>query len=280
MDKLISLQEAMASVADGSLLALGGNALNRAPMAACMELARQHKRRLRLVKTAGAMDVDLLCMAGCVESVDAGFISYETEYSLASHYRRAVQEGRVKANEHACYTVISALRAASAGIPFMPVKGLMYGDLPEVNDYFAEVTDPFTGQKLYAVKALRPDVCILHVQRAERNGNALIQGPKYEDILMSRACGQVILTAETIVPDHYFERSGHFADIPHFMVKAVVHVPRGAAPCSCDGFYEIDRASLNEFKALKTEAELETYLAGHGRDTYGRRGSGNERWEW
>ena len=99
------------------------------------------------VKTAGAMDVDALCLAGCAASVDAGFISYESQYGLAQRYRRSVQSGLVRANEHACYTVISALRAASYGIPFMPVRGLKVSDLRKVNDYFADVTDPFTGEE-------------------------------------------------------------------------------------------------------------------------------------
>ena len=75
------------------------------------------------------MDVDLLCLAGCVKSVDAGFISFESKYGLANHYCKAVQSGAVKANEHACYTVVSALRAAAYGIPFMPVHGLVNSDL-------------------------------------------------------------------------------------------------------------------------------------------------------
>lgn len=280
MNKLMSLHDAMALVKDGDTLALGGNVLHRAPMAACMELARQKRRGLKLIKTAGAMDVDLLCMAGCVQSVDAGFISYETEYSLASHYRKAVQEGRVKGNEHACYTVISALRAAAAGIPFMPVRGLMYGDLLKVNDYFAQVTDPFSGETINVVRAIRPDVCILHVQKAEKNGNGLIVGPKFDDVLMSRASKKVILTAETIVPDHYFEREKQGADIPHFMVEAVVHLPKGAAPCSCEGFYDIDRKALDHFKELKTAAELDQYLTVHGKEVYGRRCAGVGEWEW
>lgn len=280
MDKLMSLRDAMALVKDGDILALGGNVLHRAPMAACMELARQKKRELKLVKTAGAMDVDLLCMADCVQSVDAGFISYETEYSLASHYRKAVQDGRVKGNEHACYTVISALRAAAAGIPFMPVKGLMYGDLLEVNDYFAQVTDPFGGETVNVVKAIRPDVCILHVQKAERSGNGLILGPKFDDVLMSRASKKVILTAETIVPDHYFEREKQGADIPHFMVEAVVHVPKGASPCSCEGFYDINRKALDQFKTLKTKQELEQYLELYGKNDSGRKYAGAGKWEW
>ena len=174
MTKLTTLSQAMQTIPDGSLLGLGGNALNRAPMAAVMELARLRKRGLRLVKTAGGMEVDLLCLAGCVAAVDAGFISYETEYSLCQHYRKAVQAGSVKANEHACYTVISALRAASYGIPFMPVRGLKISDLVAANDYFAPVTDPFTGEQVYVAKTdrekgLQKSLLLYHVPEQRKN---------------------------------------------------------------------------------------------------------------
>ena len=130
MKKLCSLSEAMQQVRDGMCVGLGGNTLNRAPMAAVFAMIRQGRRQLRIVKTAGGMDVDALCLAGCASVVDAGFISYESQYGLAQCYRKSVQNGLVKANEHACYTVISALRAASYGIPFMPVRGLKRSDLP------------------------------------------------------------------------------------------------------------------------------------------------------
>ena len=114
MDKLCSIREAIGSVPDGAMIALGGNTLNRAPMEAVLEIVRQGKKHLRLIKTAGGLDVDLLSLGECLDSVDAGFISMETEYGLAQHYRRAVQSGSVRANEHACYTVISALRAGAS----------------------------------------------------------------------------------------------------------------------------------------------------------------------
>lgn len=123
------------------------------------------------------MDVDMLCFGGCVKSVDAGFISYETEFSLADHYRRAVQGGTVKANEHACYTVMSALRAAVYGIPFMPVKGLMVSDLIDANDYFHAHGRSVFGRDDNQ-KAIAPDVTIIHVQEADIRGNSLIYGPK------------------------------------------------------------------------------------------------------
>lgn len=264
MSKLISLENAVSRIRDGSLVGLGGNTLNRAPMAAVFELIRQGKKSLRLVKTAGAMDVDALCLAGAVQSVDAGFISYESKYGLAQNYRKAVQSGAVIAHEHACYTVISALRAASCGIGFMPVRGLVRSDLRQVNDYFAEVSDPFTGEKLAAVKALAPDVSIVHAQIADEFGNALIEGPKYEDVLLSRASKTVIVTAERIVGQGWFAASPVKADIPQFMVSAVVHAPRGASPCACYGYYEPDDEKLRAFLALQNGDELNAWLAKGG----------------
>ncbi|MDD3214034.1 MAG: CoA transferase subunit A [Eubacteriales bacterium] len=260
MGKLTDLATAAAAVPDGALLGLGGNTLNRAPMAAVMELARQKKRGLRLVKTAGGMDVDLLCFAGCVQSVDAGFISYETEYGLCGHYRKAVQSGSVTAHEHACYTVISALRAASYGIPFMPVRGLKVSDLVAANDYFSAVTDPFTGETLNAVRALRPDVSIVHAQIADEKGNALITGPQYDDILLSRASKTVIVTAERMVGDAYFASGDVKADIPHFLVSAVVYAPRGAQPCACHGCYSPGDDGIRSFLSLQNGAELAEWL--------------------
>lgn len=260
MRKLMDLPRAMQGIPDGTLLGLGGNTLNRAPMAAVMELARQKKRGLRLVKTAGGMDVDLLCFAGCVASVDAGFVSYETEFSLCRHYRKAVEAGETHANEHACYTVISALRAASYGIPFMPVRGLTATDLVAAHPYFAAVTDPFTGETLPAVRAIRPDVSVIHAHLADERGNALIEGPKYDDILLSRASATVIVTAERIVGDRYFSAEATKADIPHFLVSGVVHAPRGAWPGACCNVHGADGDSLRAFLALDTTDALETWL--------------------
>lgn len=258
--KKMNLKEAAALIQDGDMVAFGGNVLHRAPMAFVREIARQEKKQLRLVKTAGAQDIDLLCAMGCVESVDAGFVSYETKYGLAMHYRKAVQSGAVKGNEHACYTVISALRAATMNVPFMPVKGLCAGDLLVKNDYFVVVEDPFSGEAITLVKALVPDVAIIHVQECDAKGNAIIYGPKFEDVLMSRAAKKVILTTEQIVSESKMRLHPERIDIPSFMVSAIVHTPKGAAPCSCERKYEMDDKGLTAFLALKTQAEITDYL--------------------
>ena len=238
MNKLCTLAEAISLVHDGDCVGLGGNTLNRAPMAAVFELIRQGRKNLRVVKTAGAMDVD------------------------AQRYRASVQKGLVRANEHACYTVISALRAASYGIPFMPVRGLKVSDLRRVNDYFADVTDPFTGETLAAVQAIRPDFAIVHAQVADAQGNASFEGPLYEDVLLSRAAKRVIVTAERIVGDGWFSAGEQKADIPHFMTAAVVHVPRGASPCACYGYYEPNDSLIRAFLALDSREALLDFVQG------------------
>lgn len=261
MDKRKTLQEAASIVQDGDTLALGGNVLHRAPLAFVRELIRQQKSQLHIVKTAGAHDIDLLCAAGAVRTVSAGFVSYETKYGLASHYRKAVQNGEVKTNEHACYTVISALRAATMNVPFMPVHGLKYGDLIEKNDYFVVVEDPFGGEPVTLVQSIVPDVAVIHVQECDQNGNALIFGPKYEDVLMSRAAKKVIITTERIVSENKMKQSREQIDIPGFLVEAVVHVPQGASPGSCYKHYETNDRSITSFLQMTTKEEMNDYIA-------------------
>lgn len=265
MSKLTALSEAALIIKDGNSVALGGNTLNRAPMAMVREIIRREIKDLRIIKTAGAMDVDMLCLGECIYSVDAGYISYETEFGLALNYRKAVETGKVKANEHACYTVISGLRAAQAGVPFMPVKGMCSGDLLKAAEYFKVIRDPFGGGEITVVKALVPDVGVIHVQEADEEGNARIIGPKYEDVLISRASGKVIITAENIVPASKARSNPEKIDIPGFLVTAVVHAPGGAAPCSCASCYDIDRESIKAFKALTDKSGLSGYLAAYDR---------------
>lgn len=251
--KIMTMEQAVGLLNDGDTLAIGGNVLHRAPMAFVRQLVLAGKRNLRLIKTAGAHDVDLLCAGGNVASVDAGFISYETKYGLATHYRKAVQNGGVKANEHACYTVISALRAAVCGSPFMPVRGLIVSDLLVYNDYFDVIEDPFGSGPIAVVKALVPDVTVIHVQKCDKYGNAIIDGMKFEDVLMAKAAKKVIITAETILDERNYQINAEHVTIPHFLVDAVVHAPRGAAPCSCYGRYEIDENAILKFKNIKKE---------------------------
>ncbi|MCL4303485.1 MAG: CoA transferase subunit A [Anaerolineae bacterium] len=247
--KLISLAEAIASVPDGATVALGGNTLHRSPSAAVHELIRQGKTGLNLVKTAGAYDVDILCGAGVASAVTAGFVGYENVFGMAGLYRRAVEEGRVQACEHACYSVIAGLRAAAQGVPFMPVAGLTDSDVPAAQG-FRTVTDPYTGQPVIAVAPIIPDVAIIHVHEADPEGNARIRGTLFEDALMVTAARRVILTAERIVEGQTFTEQPELTTIAGFMVDMVVEAPHGAWPCSCAGLYDYDAGYLAAYVKL------------------------------
>jgi glutaconate CoA-transferase subunit A len=243
IDKRTTLSEAIAPTPDGARLALGGNTLHRGPGAAVHELVRQGKRGLEIVKTAGAYDVDLLCAAGCVAAVSAGFVGYETPFGMAPAYRHAVETGQVAVREHACATVIAGLRAAIQGVPFMPVAGLQGSDLPAARGFHA-LANPYGDGEVYVVPALVPDVAILHVQEADVEGNGRIIGTRFEDALMAQAARRVVLTTERIVDGGEFAAAPESVTIPGFLVDAVVEAPSGAWPFSCTPLYDYDEVYL------------------------------------
>ena len=253
-DKRRTLAEVVATIPDGGCLALGGNTLHRAPAAAVHELIRQGKRGLHLVKTAGAYDVDLLCGVGAVAAVSAGFIGYETVFGLAPLYRKAVEGGTVEAREHACYTIIAGLRAASQGVPFMPLNGLQGSDLIGLRG-FKTVRDPYSDQDVLVVPAIVPDVALIHVQQADQDGNARISGSVFEDLLMAKAARRVIVTAEEIVDHAVMAADPTGTTIPGFLVEAVIEAPRGAWPTSCAGRYDYDEALIGELLAHAGDTE-------------------------
>lgn len=269
MSKLISLRDAAALVRDGETVACGGNTLHRGPFALVRELARQGRRDLEIVKTAGAYDVDLLAAARCLRAASCGFVGFENEFGMAPAYRRAVESGAVEAREHACYTVIQGLRASAFGLPFMPAAGLTGSELPAGRD-FRRVRDPFTGVEVFVVPPIRPAWALIHVPEADAEGNARIYGTEFEDVLMSRAAEAVIITAERIVSTDVLARQPELTRIPAFLVTAVVHAPRGAWPGSCYPDYEYDPAGVRAYlDAAREPATLQDYLRQCDRELVG-----------
>jgi glutaconate CoA-transferase subunit A len=245
-EKRRTLAEAIGLIPDGATVALGGNTFHRSPSAAVHELVRQGKQGLRVVKTAGAYDVDLLAGAGCIDRAAVGYVGFEALYGVAPNYRKAVEEGRVVVEEHACYTVSTALRAAIQGVPFLPVAGIFGSDLIPARDW-KTVRDPYTGEELLAIPRLVPDWAIIHAEKADSEGNAFISGSLFEDLLMANAAHQVLVTAEDVVTSEDFRSEGLQATIPGYLVGAVVHAPGGARPCSCGNFYPMDEAYMEAY---------------------------------
>lgn len=243
MSKQAKLLDAAQTVQNGDLLALGGNALHRSPIAFVLELIQQQKQDLSVIKTAGALDVDLLAAAGALASVHGGYIGFEM-FGLAPAYRKGVQKGDIKAHEHACASVIAALRASIYGVPFQPVNGFHGSDLPQLTGLIKQVTCPFTNQTTPVVEALKPDVTIIHAHVADEAGHAYIEGPLYEDEIMVKAAKRVIVTAEKVISPTDWTVT---PNIPGFLVEQVIHTPQGAAPGSCAPLYDIDSTEVKRY---------------------------------
>lgn len=258
MSKIISLEKSVNLINDGDTIAFGGNVLHRSPNRAAKEIAIQNKKNLHLIKTAVAYEVDLLSASGSIDKVTAGFVGYETEFGLCRFYRKAVESSKIQVDENACYTVIAALRASSIGVPFMPVRDLTGSDL--INTIgFKLVKDPYSEEELFAIKSIRPDIAFIHVQEADRYGNARIIGPKYEDVLIAKSSDKVIITCEKLVDDEVFVNNGDLVDISSVLVDYVVELPNGAKPGSCPEYYDIDREEMNTFLSTKNE-DILTYI--------------------
>jgi glutaconate CoA-transferase, subunit A len=156
---------------------------------------------------------------------------------------------------------MTGLRAASLGVPFEPLPGLRGTDLPATAD-FRTVQDPWSGESVYVVPALRPRWAVLHVQEADARGNARILGSRGYDVLMAQAAERIILTAERIVPTEELARIPEMTAICDLTVAAVVDLPGGARPGGCPGSYDVDEAGVQRYlEAARTPAGLAAYLA-------------------
>ncbi len=258
-DREISLANAAGLVDDGASVAFAGKTLHRAPMAFARELVRAGRSDLELVGLAKGPDVDLLCGAGAVESVQFGYVGFEW-LGLAPNFRQAVEAGEIRPREGTCYTVATALRGGTQGVESLPVEGLEGSDVPAHRpDTFERVEDPYTGEQTYAVRALRPDVGVLHAVEADRRGNARFAGADLTERLVAAAARTTVVTAERVVDR--VEGAPESVDVPEILVDAVVEAPYGAHPSSCPGEYEYDRAHLRDHLQRARAGEFDSYLA-------------------
>lgn len=237
--KVLAMEDAVGLVPDGAKLGIGGVLLRRKPIAFLEALADDGRHDLRLYSFLASLDVELLVRRGAVAEVHAGYVGFE-QLGFAPSYSAAVADGSVQAWEHSELLFVAGLRASLAGLPFLPTRGARGSDLvPELG--IRPVTCPYTGEELLAAPALRPDVCILHAEAADEQGNVL--APATRDFLfdadqtLARASDRVVVTVERLVTTD--ELRGN-ALLFSYEVSAVVEAPRGAWPTGVPGLYGAD----------------------------------------
>jgi glutaconate CoA-transferase subunit A len=282
MSKLLSMREAIAElVPDGAAVALGLQLEQMIPFAAGHEIIRQKRHGLTLIGPISDILFDQLIAAECVERVIAAWVG-NVMMGSAYNFRRAVEQGGLKVTNMTNFAVALALQAGAMGVPFLPTWTALGSDVARDNEFFAEVRSPFGDTKsgesatrpdsrgrlsprqshrLHAVKALHPDVTIVHVQRADREGNAHCWGNFGVMIEAVRAAERVIVVAEEIVEPEIIASDPNRTVIPGFLVKAVVECRHGAHPSPVQGCYKRDDAFFRQYhEQTKIKADSEAWL--------------------
>ncbi len=259
--KLVSLDEALGEVRNGSSVALGGWIFNSQPMALVRQLIRNGATDLDLIPAPGSIAPDLLIGAGRARSTVCVFLSFE-QYGLAPHFRRAAETGALKVHEMDGPGIAGGLRAALCDLPYMPIPDLAT-DLPKVNpEHYRPLPTPPGERRLLAVPPIRPDLCLIHAQQADEHGNVQFLGAPFFDVMLAQASRRVVVSVDRIVSSEKIRRCNHFTKLPANMVHAVVEVPHGAHPTSSAGLYRADDAHLKEYvKASAAPERFSAYLA-------------------
>jgi glutaconate CoA-transferase subunit A len=264
MNKLRSLTEAIAAdVDDGDSIAMGCALESLIPFAASYEIIRQYKRDLTLIGPISDIQFDQLIGAGCVRKIIASWVG-NVAAGLGHNYRRAAEAGipqPIEIEEHSNFTIGLALQAAASGLPFLPTRSIKGSDFAS-GPQFQPVTCPFTGAQLVAVRAIHPEVAILHVQRADRVGNAHVWGNFGVMREAAFAAKKVILTCEEIVDHEVIVGDPNRTLIPGFLVSSVVHEPLGSHPSPTQGYSRRDDDFYFEYhSATRTREGFEQWLA-------------------
>jgi glutaconate CoA-transferase subunit A len=256
MPRFLALSEAVSAlVSDGMTVALEGFT-HLIPFAAGHEIIRQGRRELTLIRMTPDLIYDQLIGMGCVRKLVFSWGGNPGVGSL-HRLRDAVENDwprPLEIEEHSHAALANAYHAGAAGLPCAIFKGYYGSDLVGNNPNIKFVTCPFSGEQLAAVPALRPDLAIVHAQRADREGNVLIEGIVGVQKEVVLAAKQALVTVEEIVDD-LRQPSPNSVVLPHWTVTAIAQVPGGARPSYAHGYYGRDNAFYTAWDAIARERE-------------------------
>ncbi len=266
VDKLMSEQEAISTfVYDGCYIGTELYGTVRCPLSLSRELVRQGKKNLR-VCGQGVLELDMWMGAGLVKKLDITYIGLEV-YGTCNCLRRAVESGQVDSCVEWSNASISwRMKATAMGVPFLPTRSMWGTDTLKYSSAKV-VEDPFTGIKVCLLPALILDVALIHVHRADRYGNAQIEGISGFAAEMARACKRLIISAEEIVSTDEIRKYPDRTIIPYYLTDAVVHAPFGSHPGEMAYVYGRDEPVIKEWvdssKTVEgTQAYIDKYVHG------------------
>jgi acyl CoA:acetate/3-ketoacid CoA transferase alpha subunit len=263
IDKRMRMKDAVKKfIKNGDYLAIGGFGHIRIPMAIIYEMVRQRIKDLSVAGHTAVQDIDVLMAGGCVSKVDIAYVVGFELRGLSGVQRRQFESGQIKKTDYTNGAMSYRVRAGAQGIPFIPVK-VMLGTDTMMHSPGKVVKCPFTGEKVLLLPALNPDVCIVHVHRADMYGNCQIDGHIVKDDLQARASKRVIVSCEELVDTEVIRADPGKTVIPFFMVDAVIEQPWGSHPGNMPYKYYFDHEFTEDYLTVGRDKDpkvLENWL--------------------
>lgn len=281
-NKCMNMAEAIGRfVKPGCHLSIGGFTLNRNPMAAVYEIIRRRIDNLHLYAHSNGQGVDELIGAGCVRALEIAYGGNGRFAPTCIRFRKAIEAGEIYFEDYSNYQMTLRFMAGAMGVPFLPTtSGLgtdilrKWGFSPEFREAEARLPrekllvmdNPFHRQdedpvKVVLLPAINPDVTIIHVQKAGREGTVSIDGLTFADVEQAKAARYLIVSCEKLVAEEEMRQQPENNQLPFFLVDAVVLQPYGAYPTACYGCYDYDPEYLQMYKqAAKDEVLYASYL--------------------
>lgn len=251
--KVVSAREAVSRhVHPGMTVGMGGQNINRCPMALVQEVVRQGVGHLRVVGCNLSLPLDVLVTAGLVDHTEQGSGNLE-KYGVLFAWRRALESGAITTTDHSHLTMATRFLAGAMGVPFMPTRSLLGSDvligLREAG-VASMLDDPFGSAPVVLLKAQQPDVSLIHVSRADERGNCVIDGVTSHEVDMVRASRTTIVTAEEVLPAGAFDSEPERVTISSAYVTAVVEQKYGAFPTSVYRDYDYSESHIQEYQRI------------------------------
>ncbi len=261
IDKVMSARDAVEElVHDGDELVIGNYTVGT-----CAELVyevvRQAKKNLILYSQSGIFDVEVLIGAGCVDRLITTYVLRAGGKKGGSAVERALNAGTLEMEDYTNYNYNARLVAGMHGFSYIQVlEGVMATDLFRKRGFMGEnkyrvIRCPYTGKDNLTVPAANPDVCIVHVQRADKFGNAQYWGALGSVAAAALASKRIIVSCEEVVEHEIIQSSPHLTIIPAYRVDAVVEVPWGAHPTEVLGYYNLDMFQYGMFMMADGSAD-------------------------
>ncbi len=258
-NKIVTAAEAVRRyVFDGAVLGMGGQTIGRCAIAFIHEIVRQRKKNLTLVGCNLAINMDILVGAGLVKRTECGTGNME-RFGTAFSWRRAVESGDVENEDYSHLAMVTRFLGGEMGLPFMPIRSLIGTDIlakksAGTGKKYEIITNPWDPEDRVALlPSLNPDVTLVHVQKADEEGNLIIEGFLTHEPEMIRASKVVIASCEEIIPADEVRRYPERTTIPYVYVHALVLQPWGAHPTSVYRYYMHDIEHLREYQRCARE---------------------------